>query len=187
MCLRERAKAIGGEIISADSMQVYRYMDLGSAKIRMEEMQGVPHHLIAVLSPFEEFHVVKFKELAREAMEQIYDRGKIPILTGGTGFYIQAVLYDIDFTENGEDQSVREELEALAREKGASYLHRQMCIRDSPHAAQLYRAALNQWKRDRKKAVRHRRTEPKRDYQGRDPGVPESGLRPGTADQQDQL
>ena len=70
------AKAVGGEIISADSMQVYRHMDIGSAKIRVEEMQGVPHHLIDVLSPFEEFHVVKFKELAREAMEQIYDRGR---------------------------------------------------------------------------------------------------------------
>ena len=132
------AKAVGGEIISADSMQVYRHMDIGSAKIRVEEMQGVPHHLIDVLSPFEEFHVVKFKELARDAMEQIYDRGKIPILTGGTGFYIQAVLYDIDFTENGEDPSVREELEALAREKGASYLHRQLAEVDPESAGIIH-------------------------------------------------
>ena len=97
------AKAIGGEIISADSMQVYRHMDIGSAKIRPEEMEGVPHHLIDVLEPSEEFHVVKFQQMAKEAMTGIYDRGHIPILTGGTGFYIQAVLYDIDFTnESGE-------------------------------------------------------------------------------------
>ena len=97
------AKAIGGEIISADSMQVYRHMDIGSAKIRPEEMEGVPHHLIDVLEPSEEFHVVKFQQMAKEAMTGIYDRGHIPILTGGTGFYIQAVLYDIDFTKESGD------------------------------------------------------------------------------------
>lgn len=117
------AKAVGGEIISADSMQVYRYMDIGSAKIRKEEMEGIPHHLIDVLDPEEEFNVVVFQKLCKEAMAGIYDRGHIPILTGGTGFYIQAVLYDIDFTENDGDTSYREELEALAKEKGAEYLH----------------------------------------------------------------
>ncbi len=91
------AKAIGGEIISADSMQVYRGMDIGSAKIRPDEMEGVPHHLIDVLDPEDEFHVVLFQKLVKEAMETIYRNGHIPILTGGTGFYIQAVLYDIDF------------------------------------------------------------------------------------------
>ena len=92
------AKAVNGEIISADSMQVYRRMDIGSAKIRPEEMQGVPHHLIDVLEPEEDFHVVLFQKLAKTAMEDIWSRGHIPILTGGTGFYIQALLYDIDFT-----------------------------------------------------------------------------------------
>ena len=86
------AKAIGGEIISADSMQVYRGMDIGSAKIRPDEMEGVPHHLIDVLDPEDEFHVVLFQKLVKEAMETIYRNGHIPILTGGTGFYIQAPL-----------------------------------------------------------------------------------------------
>ena len=85
------AKAVNGEIISADSMQVYKKMDIGSAKIRSEEMQGIPHYLVDVLEPEEEFHIVKFQQMAKKAMEDIYSRGKIPILVGGTGFYIQAV------------------------------------------------------------------------------------------------
>ena len=94
------AKAINGEILSADSMQVYKHMDIGSAKIRPEEMEGVPHHLIDILEPWEEFNVVVFQKHCLECMEQIYDRSHIPILVGGTGFYIQAVLRGIDFTEN---------------------------------------------------------------------------------------
>lgn len=117
------AKAVGGEIISADSMQVYKYMDIGSAKIRTEEMEGIPHHLVDVLKPDEEFHVVRFQQMAKEAMEGIYERGRIPIVVGGTGFYIQALLYDIDFTENDGDTAYREHLEQLAEEKGASFLH----------------------------------------------------------------
>ena len=101
------AKRIQGEIISADSMQVYRGMDIGSAKIMPEEMDGIPHHLINILDPKEEFNVVTFQQKAKEAMEEIYERGHIPIVVGGTGFYIQALLYDIDFTENGEDKSFR--------------------------------------------------------------------------------
>ncbi len=119
----ELAKQIGGEIISADSMQVYRHMDIGSAKVTKEEMDGVPHHLIDVLEPSEEFNVVRFQEMARKAMEEIYERGKIPIIAGGTGFYIQALLYDIDFTETDENNSIREELEQKARTEGASALH----------------------------------------------------------------
>lgn len=112
------AKAIGGEIISADSMQVYRHMDIGSAKITQEEMDGVEHYLIDVLEPSEDFHVVKFKELATEAMTRIYAKKKIPILVGGTGFYIQSVLYDIDFTQTDEDEQLRFELEQFARTNG---------------------------------------------------------------------
>ena len=112
------AKAVNGEIISADSMQVYRHMDIGSAKIRAEEMEGIRHHLIDILEPDEEFHVVRFQQLAKQAMEEIYGRGRIPILVGGTGFYIQAVLYDIDFTENDGDPAYRKELETLAQEQG---------------------------------------------------------------------
>ncbi len=117
------AKAINGAIISADSMQVYRGMDIGSAKIMPEEMQGVPHYLIDILDPTEEFHVVRFQELAKAAIEEIYAQGKIPIIVGGTGFYIQALLYDIDFTEQDDDPVLRKEYEQLAKEKGAAYLH----------------------------------------------------------------
>ena len=117
------AKAIDGEIISADSMQVYKHMDIGSAKIKKEEMDGVPHHLIDVLEPSEAFNVVTFQILCRRAMDIIYRNGRIPILAGGTGFYIQAVLYDIDFTENEEDTTYRDKLAALAEQEGAQYLH----------------------------------------------------------------
>ena len=117
------AKAVGGEIVSADSMQVYRHMDIGSAKVTAEEMDGVPHHLIDVLEPTEEFNVVTFQKLAKEAMAGIYERRHIPILTGGTGFYIQALLYDIDFTENDGDTAIRRELEHLAAKNGPEYLH----------------------------------------------------------------
>lgn len=129
------ARAVGGEIISADSMQVYRHMDIGSAKITKEEMQGVPHYLVDVLEPEEPFSVVRFQELAREAVRTIYSRGKIPIVVGGTGFYIQALLYEIDFTENSDDTSCRRSLEEAAREKGAEYLHD--CLKEiDPEAAE---------------------------------------------------
>ena len=120
------AKAVNGEIISADSMQVYRYMDIGSAKIKPEETEGVPHHLIDVLDPEEEFNVVTFQKMCKKCMEEIYERGHVPILTGGTGFYIQSVLYDIDFTENAEDTTIRNRLEKEAEEKGAEYLHQKL-------------------------------------------------------------
>ncbi|MDE6319041.1 MAG: tRNA (adenosine(37)-N6)-dimethylallyltransferase MiaA, partial [Lachnospiraceae bacterium] len=120
------AKAINGEIVSADSMQVYRHMDIGSAKITAEEMAGVPHHLIDVMEPTEAFNVVIFQKLAKKAMEEIYRRARIPILVGGTGFYIQAVLYDIDFTENDEDPSLRRELEELAKKEGPEVLYERL-------------------------------------------------------------
>jgi len=119
----ELAKRIGGEIISADSMQVYRHMDVGSAKVTEEEMDGVPHHLIDVLDPQESFNVVTFQELAKDAMKKIYDNGHIPIIAGGTGFYIQALLYDINFTDNDGDMEYRHQLETLANEQGADMLH----------------------------------------------------------------
>lgn len=117
------AKILGGEIISADSMQVYRHMDIGSAKVTREEMSGIPHHLIDVLEPSEEFNVVLFQKLAKEALETIYAHGRIPIVAGGTGFYIQALLYDIDFTETECDSDYRRELEKLAAEQGPLALH----------------------------------------------------------------
>ncbi|MCI5902121.1 MAG: tRNA (adenosine(37)-N6)-dimethylallyltransferase MiaA [Blautia sp.] len=132
------AKAVNGEIISADSMQVYKYMDIGSAKITRQEMQGVPHHLIDVLMPDEAFHIVKFQELAKAAMKEIYDRGRIPILTGGTGFYIQAVTRDIDFTQAEQDDSYRRELEQAAEEKGADYLHEMLRMVDPASADAIH-------------------------------------------------
>lgn len=119
----ELAKALDGEIISADSMQVYRYMDVGTAKITKDEMDGVTHYLIDEIDPREEFNVVKFQTLAKHYMEDIYRKEKVPIIVGGTGFYIQSVLYDINFAENEEDTTYRMELEELAKQKGANYLH----------------------------------------------------------------
>lgn len=132
------AKKVGGEIISADSMQVYEYMDIGSAKITREQMEGVPHHLIDILKPWEDFNVVTFQSRCRECLTGIYERGHIPILTGGTGFYIQALLKDIDFTENEEDASYRQSLEALAREKGADCLHDMLKQVDAPSARAIH-------------------------------------------------
>ena len=132
------AKELDGEIVSADSMQVYRYMDIGTAKIREEERQGIPHHLIDVLDPWEDFNVVRFQKMAREALEEIWERGHIPIVTGGTGFYIQALLYDIHFTENNEDSSLRKDLENYARENGAEALHSRLAEVDEKAASQIH-------------------------------------------------
>ncbi len=117
------AKRLCGEIISADSMQVYRHMDIGSAKVSEEEMGGVRHHLIDILEPSEEFNVARFKQLAGEAVRDIASRGAVPIVAGGTGFYIQALLYDIDFTQTTEDPAFRREMEEKAGREGPMALH----------------------------------------------------------------
>lgn len=132
------AKAVNGEIISADSMQVYRYMDVGSAKITPDEMDGVPHHLVDVLDPTEDFNIVLFQQLAKKSMEEIYSKGRIPILVGGTGFYIQAITRDIDFTQSEQDDSYRQELEALAAEKGSSFLHDMLASVDPKSAEDIH-------------------------------------------------
>lgn len=132
------ARAVGGEIISADSMQVYKYMDIGSAKIRKSEMQGIPHYLVDVLSPMEDFHIVRFQQMAMAAMEDIYSRGKIPVLVGGTGFYIQAVTRNIDFTEAQQDDGYRKELECLASEHGKEYLHDMLKEADPKSASEIH-------------------------------------------------
>ena len=100
----ETARMLNAEIISADSMQVYKYMDIGTAKITKEEMEDITHYMVDELEPDEEFNVVVFKRLALKYMDEIYKKGKIPLIVGGTGFYIQALLYDIDFTENKGDE-----------------------------------------------------------------------------------
>lgn len=133
----EFAKDVRGEIISADSMQVYRGMDIGSAKIKKEEMRGIPHHLLDILEPEEPFNVMLFQRLAKQKIEEIYGRGHIPILTGGTGFYIQSVLYDISFTEE-TDSSVRNRLEREAAEKGVEYLHEKLAAADPVTAEKIH-------------------------------------------------
>ena len=128
------AKRMGAEIISADSMQIYRGMDIGSAKVTKEEMQGVPHHLIDVLEPTEDFNVSVFKELAKGAMNRIYGSQKVPVLVGGTGFYIQALAYDIDFNEGETDDKIRSELEKEADSFGAAYMHEKLKEVDPDYA-----------------------------------------------------
>ena len=132
------AEALDGEIISADSMQVYKKMNIGTAKIRKEEMRGIPHHLIDVLDPAEEFNVARFQEMAKEALAGIYERGKIPLVVGGTGFYIQGLLYDIDFTREEQDKSFRERLQKKAEEEGAGAVHQMLEKVDSVSAGKIH-------------------------------------------------
>ena len=131
------AKAINGEIISADSIQVYKELNIGSAKIMPEEMQGIRHYLIDVLEPTEDFNVFIFKKMAKEAIEDIISRGKIPIIVGGTGFYIQSIIYDIDFDEE-DNSKIRLELEELAREKGNDYIHGELAKVDKASAMKIH-------------------------------------------------
>ena len=117
------AKALQGEIISADSIQVYKYMDIGSAKVTKEEMEGVKHYLIDELMPDEEFNIFYFKEKAKEYVNEIYKNNHIPIVAGGTGFYIQSLLYDIEFKNEESDDQIRNELYQLYEKQGAAYIH----------------------------------------------------------------
>ena len=128
------AKKIGGEIISADSMQVYRYMDIGTAKVTPEEADGVPHYLIDEFDPDEEYNVMIFQQKAKAYMEEIWAKGKVPILVGGTGFYINALLYDNDFTETENDTSYREECYRLAQEQGPEVLFERLKEVDPAYA-----------------------------------------------------
>lgn len=120
------AKRINGAIISADSMQVYKYMDIGSAKIMPDEMEGVKHYLIDELDPSDEFNIVRFQQMAKDALKEIYANGQIPIVAGGTGFYIQALLYDIDFTHQDSDEAFRKEMADYAAEYGTEALHEKL-------------------------------------------------------------
>ena len=132
------AKALHTGIISADSMQVYKHMDIGSAKIMPEEMQGVDHALIDVYEPDEEFHVVQFQHDAKAAMERMWEQNKLPLVVGGTGFYIQALLYDIDFTTEDADSALREKYERLAREQGVEALHGMLRAVDPQSAKDIH-------------------------------------------------
>lgn len=132
------AKDLNGEVISADSMQVYRFMDIGSAKVTEGEKMGVPHHLIDVLDPWEAFNVARFQVMAKQAMEGIYGRGHLPVAVGGTGFYLQALIYDVDFKENNSGAAVRQELEELGESKGNGYLHQMLQGLDPEAASQIH-------------------------------------------------
>lgn len=134
----EIAKAINGEIVSADSMQVYRGMDIGTAKIRKEEMQGIRHYLIDEFEPWEEFNVAIFKERCSQCIQEIYSHNKVPVIAGGTGFYIQAVLYNIDFKETEMDSAYREKLWHFADVHGASALHNELAKIDKVSAETIH-------------------------------------------------
>lgn len=128
------AKAVDGEIISADSMQVYKYMNIGTAKITEEEKCGIPHFLIDELEPDEEFNVTIFKNKVMGYIKDIKSRGKVPIIVGGTGFYIQSVIYDINFNEYGDDSEVRKKYELMAETIGKSELHKKLALVDREYA-----------------------------------------------------
>lgn len=132
------AKKIDGQIISADSMQVYQDMSIGTAKITPEEMDGVRHYLVDEIPPETTFNVVEFQRRAKEAIQDIYRQGKIPIVVGGTGFYIQALLYDIDFAPHEEKEEYREYLTQLGQERGKEYLHDQLVKVDPRYAASVH-------------------------------------------------
>lgn len=132
------AKKINGEIISADSMQVYKNMDIGTAKIMPDEMGGICHHLIDCIEPFDEWSVQRFQELSYRAMDGIYERGHIPIIVGGTGFYVQSVLYGIDFTSQDDNTAIREELTQFVNKNGPKALHEMLEKIDEESARQIH-------------------------------------------------
>ena len=117
------AKKLNGEIVSTDSMQIYKYMDIGSAKITTEEMDGIKHHMIDVTTPDKPFSVVDFKNMAQPIIDDLLSKDKLPILTGGTGLYINALTCNMNFTDATNDEAYRLELEELAKEHGDIYIH----------------------------------------------------------------
>lgn len=132
------AKQMNGEIISADSMQIYKYMDIGTAKPSVEERQGVPHHLLDVVYPDENFNVALYKNLATKKIKEVYSRGKLPIVAGGTGLYINSLIYPLDFTDAHEDKRYREKLEREMEEKGKGYLYNKLKLVDPQTADRLH-------------------------------------------------
>ena len=159
------AKAINGEIISADSIQVYKELNIGSAKIKPEEMQGIKHYLIDVLEPFEDFNIYIFKNMAKQAIEDIRSKNKVPVIVGGTGFYIQSIIYDIDF-DTEDNSKVRIELERLAKEKGSEYIYEELkkvdkeaALKIHPNNTKRLIRALEYYKLNNKPISLHNRTQ----------------------------
>ncbi|MDR4946478.1 tRNA (adenosine(37)-N6)-dimethylallyltransferase MiaA [Neobacillus cucumis] len=134
----EMAKRYNGEIISGDSMQIYRGMDIGTAKITKEEMQGIPHHLIDIKNPEENFSVAEFQLLVRAKINEIAKRGKFPIIVGGTGLYVQSVIYDYQFSDVPGDETLRKELEERAKEIGNEALYKELQEIDPESATQIH-------------------------------------------------
>ncbi|WP_312097191.1 tRNA (adenosine(37)-N6)-dimethylallyltransferase MiaA [Niallia sp.] len=134
----ELAKKFDGEIISGDSMQIYKGMDIATAKISQEEMQGIPHHLIDIVEPDESFSVAQFQELVRRKITEITSRGKLPFIVGGTGLYIQAVLYDYQFQETASDPEFRTKLEEMAQAEGSLTIHNMLKEVDPEAAAVIH-------------------------------------------------
>ncbi|WP_346935283.1 tRNA (adenosine(37)-N6)-dimethylallyltransferase MiaA [Clostridium sp.] len=132
------AKELNGEIISSDSMQIYKKMDIGSAKISSEEMNGVKHHLIDFLDPSESFSVAEFSNLAKESIEGISSANHLPMLVGGTGLYINSLIYNYSFAETNKDEAYRKELEQLALDKGVDYVHEMLKEVDEVSYNKLY-------------------------------------------------
>ncbi|EEL49830.1 MULTISPECIES: tRNA (adenosine(37)-N6)-dimethylallyltransferase MiaA [Bacillus cereus group] len=132
------AKALNGEIISGDSMQIYRTMDIGTAKVTKEEMEGIPHYMIDIKDPEDPFSVAEFQELVRGYIREITKRGKLPIIVGGTGLYIQSVLYDYQFTNEAGNPEYRKELEQLATEHGVEYVHKKLQEVDPESANRIH-------------------------------------------------
>ncbi|ATA59633.1 tRNA (adenosine(37)-N6)-dimethylallyltransferase MiaA [Geobacillus stearothermophilus] len=132
------AKKLGGEIISGDSMQIYKGMDIGTAKVKPDEMDGIPHHLLDIKEPCEPFSVVEFQRLCRALIADISARGRLPIIVGGTGLYIQAAIYDYQFSDAPSDEAYRRALRQLAAEQGVEALHRQLEAVDPESAARIH-------------------------------------------------
>lgn len=132
------AKALNGEIISGDSMQIYRTMDIGTAKVTKEEMDGIPHYMVDIKNPEESFSVAEFQERVRKHIREITERGKLPIIVGGTGLYIQSVLFDYQFTDDAGDAIYREQMEKLALERGVEYVHKKLQEVDPESAERIH-------------------------------------------------
>ena len=134
----ELAKDLNGEIISADSMQLYRFMDIGTAKPDKEEMSGIRHYLIDEVNPDVEFSVAKYQELALQYIQEVLEKGKLPIVVGGTGLYVNSLIYNINFSETIIDWEFREKLKKEAEEKGNEYLHNKLREIDQESAQKLH-------------------------------------------------
>ena len=140
----ELAKSLNGEIISADSMQIYRYLDIGTAKVTIDEMSGIPHHLLSIVNPDDSFTVSSYKEMASKHITDINNKGKLPIVVGGTGLYINSLVYKLNFAQVAPDESIRDRLNSIVLDKGNDYLHKLLLNIDPESGARI---SINDTKR----------------------------------------